>query len=366
MVVVVEYTVIIMAEPKYDVTFEVGEPMTREQMESVEAWDKEQKSLGLPGTGAGSIVSSDGTSMLPPELPTPGLPPLPAVALFNDEPVGGRRVVLFAAVSDLLPQRHVSGATLMKIKAAANGHKDAASIAARMCNPERVNVYAADMFKFFFVPPLDFEVSNSDRDAVIECALMAHVKEIRFAKEESDKRKKMMMEAMRRQGDAIRGRDDVTERESASVCPEPVITPDDGGDAKKGEEEEEEEEVLPSDEALSHERFAVLTCVDLEPIANKIAALDPRVETRGRVLVKVSGVFDALDEAEAYVRRLKKEDDRYAHYDIGVVNMYEWVRIPPCIEELDRVVYEDDRLTSLLGTAERNKKVPAMRDIGEC
>lgn len=341
------------AAKRYDVTFEVGAPVTREQMEAVEAWDKDQKSRGLPGTGAGGVTSAVD---LPPELPTPGLPPIPTVALFDDAPCGGRRVVLFSVVSDLLPQRHVSGATLLKIKAAANGYSEAASIAARMCNDERVNVYAADLFKFFFVPPLEFELTESDRDALIECALMAHVHEIRFAKEESDKRKNTMLEAMRRQSEAIRGREIVTERESASVCPEPIapeVAPP------------PPEEILPSDSALSHERFAVLTCVDLDPLRTKMSALDPRVAVAGRVLVKVSGMFDDFVDADAYVKELKKGDDRYAHYDVGIVNMYEWVRIPPLIEELDKVVYEDDRLTSILGVSERKKPKPKLRDAQE-
>lgn len=57
------------------------------------------------------------------------------------------------------------------------------------------------------------------------------------------------------------------------------------------------------------------------------------------VQVKIRGVFDDDDEAQAHAKKLHEKDP---DFDIHVVRMYEWLRIPPPQEVYEAVPMEYD------------------------
>lgn len=61
--------------------------------------------------------------------------------------------------------------------------------------------------------------------------------------------------------------------------------------------------------------------------------------------MKIRGAFATEEEAAAHVKRLQKEDTTF---DVFMLEMYKWVCIPPSIEKIDDVRYQEEYLQTLI------------------
>jgi len=75
-----------------------------------------------------------------------------------------------------------------------------------------------------------------------------------------------------------------------------------------------------------------------------------------KLCVKIKGVFDTLEQAQAHAQRLMNMD---ATFDIIVTSMYEWLLLPPPLDHIHDQVYMDNELNTLISeyrtTQERSK-----------
>jgi hypothetical protein len=69
--------------------------------------------------------------------------------------------------------------------------------------------------------------------------------------------------------------------------------------------------------------------------------------------IKIRGCFATRDEAASHAKRLQSED---ATFDIYVVDMYQWLLIPPDREHIEDVHYADKKLEELMQGYKENQK----------
>ena len=69
--------------------------------------------------------------------------------------------------------------------------------------------------------------------------------------------------------------------------------------------------------------------------------------------IKIRGCFQTRDEAANHAKRLQTED---ATFDIYVVDMYQWLLIPPDRDHIDDVHYADKKLEELMQGYKENQK----------
>lgn len=69
--------------------------------------------------------------------------------------------------------------------------------------------------------------------------------------------------------------------------------------------------------------------------------------------IKIRGCFQTRDEAANHAKRLQTED---ATFDIYVVDMYQWLLIPPDRDHIDDVHYADNKLEELMQGYKENQK----------
>jgi hypothetical protein len=71
-------------------------------------------------------------------------------------------------------------------------------------------------------------------------------------------------------------------------------------------------------------------------------------------MIKIRGAFGSKVEAEEHAKELQDLDNSV---DIYVVNMYEWLLLPPPpVSEMDNVKYTDDRLQAIMDGYKENQK----------
>jgi hypothetical protein len=71
-------------------------------------------------------------------------------------------------------------------------------------------------------------------------------------------------------------------------------------------------------------------------------------------MIKIRGAFGSKTEAEEHAKELQGLD---SSVDIYVVNMYEWLLLPPPpLSEMDNVKYTDDRLQAIMDGYKENQK----------
>ena len=73
--------------------------------------------------------------------------------------------------------------------------------------------------------------------------------------------------------------------------------------------------------------------------------------------LKIRGVFATKPEAEAYAKRLQKED---ATFDIYLVDMYKWLLIPPDRDQIGDVNYAEEKLQEIMTKYKENQKNAAV------
>ena len=69
--------------------------------------------------------------------------------------------------------------------------------------------------------------------------------------------------------------------------------------------------------------------------------------------IKIRGCFATRDEAANHAKRLQTED---ATFDIYVVDMYQWLLIPPDRDHIEDVHYADKKLEELMQGYKENQK----------
>lgn len=75
-------------------------------------------------------------------------------------------------------------------------------------------------------------------------------------------------------------------------------------------------------------------------------------------MIKIRGAFSTHGEAEEHAKRLQGAD---SSVDIYVVNMYEWLLLPPPpLSEIENVNYQDERLQSIMKGYKENQKQAAI------
>jgi hypothetical protein len=71
-------------------------------------------------------------------------------------------------------------------------------------------------------------------------------------------------------------------------------------------------------------------------------------------MIKIRGAFGSKSEAEEHAKELQGLD---SSVDIYVVNMYEWLLLPPPpVSEMENVKYTDDRLQAIMDGYKENQK----------
>jgi hypothetical protein len=71
-------------------------------------------------------------------------------------------------------------------------------------------------------------------------------------------------------------------------------------------------------------------------------------------MIKIRGAFGTKGEAEEHAKELQGMDNSV---DIYVVNMYEWLLLPPPpVSEMDNVKYTDERLQAIMDGYKENQK----------
>ena len=82
-----------------------------------------------------------------------------------------------------------------------------------------------------------------------------------------------------------------------------------------------------------------------------------RPQRSDQFAIKIRGCFATKDEAANHAKRLQKED---ATFDIYVVDMFQWLVIPPKSEEIQDTHYVEDKLEEMM-TAYRENQAQARK-----
>lgn len=106
------------------------------------------------------------------------------------------------------------------------------------------------------------------------------------------------------------------------------------------------------------QRFALVSFVGPD--------LNQKTEKYG---LKIRGCFNTEEEARQHVKVLMESD---ARFDVYVVNMYEWLLIPPRVEDINDTHYQEEYLETLINGYHKNqveakkffeqRKMDVMRD----
>lgn len=80
--------------------------------------------------------------------------------------------------------------------------------------------------------------------------------------------------------------------------------------------------------------------------------------THSEFLIKIRGAFGTREEAEEHAKALQEVDNLI---DIYVVNLYEWLLLPPpSSADMENVNYQDERLDAVMKGYRENQKHAAM------
>jgi len=77
-----------------------------------------------------------------------------------------------------------------------------------------------------------------------------------------------------------------------------------------------------------------------------------RPQRSDQFAIKIRGCFATKDEAANHAKRLQKED---ATFDIYVVDMFQWLVIPPKSEEIQDTHYVEDKLEEMMTAYHENQ-----------
>jgi hypothetical protein len=72
--------------------------------------------------------------------------------------------------------------------------------------------------------------------------------------------------------------------------------------------------------------------------------------------LKIRGCFGTRDEAASHAKRLQRED---ATFNIYVVDMYKWLLIPPDVDKIEDVHYNEEKLEEIMTKYRENQAMAA-------
>lgn len=280
--------------------------------------------------------------------------------LFDDTPVDNHDICIVSLLSDKLNQKHRSGKTFLKVKAACTGMDDANKMK-HLVQDETCDLYFFGLYKFCYVPcTQDFcAIDPDDRDAMLNDALENYKRHRLKSAIEYEQRKTRMMDDMKRQEENKakfrEGLISENELDSASIEPEP-IEPEKPGQAYTDVVLSNDHQVIKSDKHLNDFKFSVIAIVDLADVPNVNEVL------KDGCIIKICAVFRQEDEAHKHADKLRKLQ-RYKHIDLYVCCMYEWLEMPPDQAKLESIHYKQDKLTEALGS--RGSDQPSAMDVLE-
>jgi len=91
----------------------------------------------------------------------------------------------------------------------------------------------------------------------------------------------------------------------------------------------------------------IVTCGDLRYALISFVTKDgkQRLESGDKLALKIRGAFATKQEADAHIKRLMKTDNLF---DIYLVDMYKWLMLPPEIEKIEDVQYQEEYLNNMI------------------
>ena len=70
--------------------------------------------------------------------------------------------------------------------------------------------------------------------------------------------------------------------------------------------------------------------------------------------MKIRGVFQSKEEAEAHVKRIQGYDGTF---DIFLLEMYKWCLIPPDVDKIEDIKYQESYLEQLVSNYQENQEL---------
>lgn len=90
---------------------------------------------------------------------------------------------------------------------------------------------------------------------------------------------------------------------------------------------------------ISGQRFALISVVSSNTNQKSDTLPD------GKLALKIRGVFDTKDEADNHAKKLQKLDP---HFDIFLTEVGKWLLLPPELEKIDDIRYQEPYLNELI------------------
>ena len=256
--------------------------------------------------------------------------------LFEDKPVGFRHYALLNIVGPGMPQQHEGGKTMIKVKATTATVDDARLLAEQLHNKDKTyGIYVNEMFKFVVVPLPSMDAM----DVALNDAIKQEYEAMEDRRHAFSDRKTQMLEDLERQNDITRrianGELDRSQSDSASKFPE---------DMTQKVEEPAVSASMEPDPILGRDRYVVVATLKL----TKDGPL------KDHTVLKLCGSFETEELANSHMTTLKK-DLKYKLFDVSVCDMFSWLEIPPPYELIEKVHYDNTKLTEALGS--RKQKI---------
>lgn len=91
----------------------------------------------------------------------------------------------------------------------------------------------------------------------------------------------------------------------------------------------------------------IIQCGDLRYALISFVTKDSRqrLDTGDKLGLKIRGAFATKQEADAHVKKLLKSDNLF---DVYCVDMYKWLILPPEVDKIDDVHYQEEYLNTMI------------------
>ena len=260
---------------------------------------------------------------------------------------GGLKTALISFVASETNQRtdlekHSADQVAVKIR---GGFESAKSAVEHVGHLDRtIDTYAVDMYKWTCVGNVH-KITDGTHEHHLVDMIKAHKKRNADAKEAFDARKKQVMDEGLEEHEIP---DHVAANKAKAKDDEDVIVP-----LAEGATAADKDKPSLNDRdyvTVSGQSYAILSVVerDLE--------LQELLTPQGVIGIKIRGVFETREQAEAHMEKLGKLDP---DFDQLLCDMYRFSMCPPELEKVEQVKYRDEYLNNLFGGYEKSKEEAA-------
>lgn len=267
---------------------------------------------------------------------------------------GGLNTALISFVASETNQRidlekHSADQVAVKIR---GGFESAKAAVEHVGHLDRtIDTYAVDMYKWTLVGNVH-KVTDGLHEHHLVDMIKAHKKRNADAKEAFDARKKQVMD------EGLEDQD----------IPDHVTAKADAKAKTEGEDEGEDDIVVPLAEGATAtdknkpslndrdyvtvpgQSYAILSVVERDLEMQEIDT------PQGVIGIKIRGVFETREQAEAHMEKLGKLDP---DFDQLLCDMYRFSMCPPELEKVEQIKYRDEYLNNLFGGYEKSKEEAA-------